>query len=152
MGEINKRLDFLIRNENLVNREVADVLDVTETTIRYFRKGGKIKKLYIEKIANYYGYNINWLLKGEGEMKISKSSETVLSKSKLREKFGAFDDKDFVTELVYRKESLQSNDVYRLFIEKEALLRVVKVMYAMPEKLKKTHEYKEIMLYLTDKI
>lgn len=72
---MNKKLRKIRKSMKKTQQEMADLLGVGKRTYtRYEREGKPIPSDCLEKIAKY-GYNVNWLLTGQGEMLKSETKK-----------------------------------------------------------------------------
>lgn len=67
MSTINDRIDEIISEKKLTNKEFGDFLKVTEATVRNLRSDGVVKPGYIELISKSFHINKQWLIDGIGE-------------------------------------------------------------------------------------
>ncbi len=67
MDTINKRIDIVITDLNLTNKEFGDQLGFTEATARNLRNNGVVKDVYVEIISSKWGYSLEWLKEGKGD-------------------------------------------------------------------------------------
>ncbi|WP_299431501.1 hypothetical protein [uncultured Aquimarina sp.] len=68
MSTINNRIDSILKNLGLTNKEFGNSLGVTEATIRNLRKKGTVKPIYIELIIYKLNVNRSYLEFGEGDI------------------------------------------------------------------------------------
>ncbi|MFC5046938.1 hypothetical protein ACFSTE_21130 [Aquimarina hainanensis] len=86
MNDINRRIDTIITELNLTNKEFGKSLGVTEATARNLRKNSVVKDIYIETISNKWNYSEEWIRSGEGSMLKEDSTDfSTLSTSSLLE-------------------------------------------------------------------
>ncbi len=67
ISSVNYRINTIINELKLTNREFGEVLGVTETTVRNLRKKALVKDIYIDVISNKWNYNYEWIKNGEGD-------------------------------------------------------------------------------------
>lgn len=81
MSSINFRIDKLVKffaEGN--NSEFAKMIDVNEANIRNYINGTEPRFNVIEKIANRFEINFEWLLTGEGDMLKSSDNKQLIQK------------------------------------------------------------------------
>ncbi len=83
MDTINQRIDIIINELKLTNKEFGSFLGVTEATARNLRKEGVVKEIYIETISNKWNYNKKWIEDGSGDKYKSSSNKSVHSSKDL---------------------------------------------------------------------
>lgn len=69
---VRERLKFILVKENLKQRELASILNVSSQTVNNWLKRDAISKEAAQSISEKLGYSLNWLLNGLGDEKIEK--------------------------------------------------------------------------------
>jgi transcriptional regulator with XRE-family HTH domain len=69
MENLGKRLEALRKSKRMSQKEFADELEVTQTTIGNYERGGRIPDSdFLQKVVQKMGTNYDWLLEGKGGM------------------------------------------------------------------------------------
>lgn len=69
MDNLGKRLEALRKSKRMSQKEFADMLKVTQTTIGNYERNDRIPDSdFIQNVVKEFGTNYDWLLEGKGEM------------------------------------------------------------------------------------
>lgn len=84
--ELKDRLQIIINEQHLKQKDFAQTIKVTESYISNMLKGKRnnISESLAKLIEQTYGYSAQWILTGEGERYITQSNNPELSPTKKR--------------------------------------------------------------------
>lgn len=75
-NKINDRLKSIIKKENLTHKKFSEIINIKESSLKdmFYRNYNPSSEI-LQKISEKFPqYSINWLLTGNGEMELNKSS------------------------------------------------------------------------------
>lgn len=84
--ELKDRLRIVLDEQNIKQKDLADVIKVTESYVSNMLKGKRnnISESLAQLLEQRYGYAAQWILTGEGERYITQSNLLELSPTKKR--------------------------------------------------------------------
>ncbi|MCR4178845.1 helix-turn-helix transcriptional regulator [Providencia vermicola] len=71
---LKDRLEYILQNENLKQKELASALNTSPQTVHNWLKRGSISREAAQSISDIFGYSLDWLLSGIGEPKIKRGT------------------------------------------------------------------------------
>ncbi|MBW5823181.1 S24 family peptidase [Yersinia enterocolitica] len=75
MSRISERIKYLLKQEGLKQKDLAEKLHASPQTIHNWIKRDAISREAANQISETFGYSLDWLLKGDGEPKKKKTSD-----------------------------------------------------------------------------
>ncbi len=128
------RLKLLRKVLGLTQRELAQVLGVSEMTIRRYESDKfQPDADVLAKLAKEFNVNLHWLLTGEGEMFITRSMEEIPKTELL--------DREIIQKIFEVLEGFYQQGLLKNVPEEE-LMEVVKFVYKRVKPLKEREEQK----------
>nr|MBO8919138.1 helix-turn-helix domain-containing protein [Proteus mirabilis] len=68
--ELRDRINYLLKAENLKQKDLAEKLNASAQTVNNWLKRNSISREAAQQISDIFGYSLDWLLIGKGEPKI----------------------------------------------------------------------------------
>ncbi|MDC9607208.1 XRE family transcriptional regulator [Xenorhabdus griffiniae] len=98
---LNKRLNYLLSQEGLKQKELAERLNTSAQTVNNWLKRNSISRDAAQKISDIYGYSLDWLLNGVEPPKIENRKSHSISNIEIPEEkdWGQIDSWDNNTQL-----------------------------------------------------
>ena len=66
--QIGEAIRIHLENKGLLQRDVAETLNITQGAVSAYYRGKPFGKNAAQKWSDAFGFRVNWLLTGEGEM------------------------------------------------------------------------------------
>ncbi len=74
--ELRDRINYLLKAENLKQKDLAEKLNASAQTVNNWLKRNSISREAAQQISDIFGYSLDWLLIGKGEPKIKNIGQS----------------------------------------------------------------------------
>lgn len=73
--QIGEAIRSYLESKGLLQKEVAERLNITQGAVSAYYRGKPFGKNAAQKWSNLFGFRVNWLLTGEGDMLVTQQDQ-----------------------------------------------------------------------------